>query len=77
MSLNIAGVSAFKLFLMLEKISADVICLQETWLVRGADVLHVPGYTWHKVRRAGRRGGIAILLRNGLIAHRAAGNEYA
>ncbi len=26
-SLNVAGVSAFKLFLMLEKVTADVICL--------------------------------------------------
>ena len=45
--------------------------------MRGADVLHVPGYTWHEVRRAGRRGGIAILLRDGLVAHRTVGNEYA
>ena len=27
LSLNIAGVSAFKLFLLLEKVQADVLCL--------------------------------------------------
>ena len=45
-SLNVSGVSAFKLFLMLEKVQADVLCLQETWLAHGADTLPVPGYHW-------------------------------
>jgi exonuclease III len=47
-SLNVAGVSAFKLFLLLEQVSADIICLQETWLAFGTDVLPIPGYNWHE-----------------------------
>ena len=76
-SINIAGVSAFKLFVLLEKISADVICLQETWLRVGTDVLPVPGYRWYEQRRTGNCGGIAILVREGLAVHRVVGNEYA
>jgi exonuclease III len=45
-SLNVAGVSAFKLFLLLEQVNAHVICLQETWLASGVDCLPVPGYNW-------------------------------
>ena len=77
LSLNVAGVSAFKLFMLLEKVRADVLCLQETWLSRGADILPVPGYHWYEQRRSGRRGGIAILVREGLCVHRVVGNEYA
>lgn len=77
LSLNVAGVSAFKLFMMLEKVRADVLCLQETWLAHGADVLPVPGYHWYEQRRSGRRGGIAILVREGLCVHRVVGTEYA
>ncbi len=76
-SIKVAGVSAFKLFVLLEKISADVICLQETWLRVGTDVLPVPGYRWYEQRRTGNRGGIAILVREGLAVHRVVGNEYA
>ena len=76
-SVNVAGVSAFKLFVLLEKVSADVICLQETWLRAGTEVLPVPGYRWYEQRRAGNRGGIAILVREGLAVHRVVGNEYA
>ena len=35
------------------------------------------GYHWYEQRRSGRRGGIAILVRDGLCVHRVLGNEYA
>lgn len=37
----------------------------------------MPGFTWFEQRRSGRRGGIAILVREGLVVHRVVGNEYA
>jgi exonuclease III len=37
----------------------------------------VPGFRWHEQRRSGRRGGIAILVRDNLTVHRVVGNEYA
>jgi hypothetical protein len=37
----------------------------------------VPGFKWHEQRRSGRRGGIAILVRDNLPVHRVVGNEYA
>ncbi len=37
----------------------------------------MPGYHWYEQRRSGRRGGIAILVREGICVHRVVGNEYA
>ena len=31
-SVNMAGLSYFKLFLVLERLDCDILCLQETWL---------------------------------------------
>jgi exonuclease III len=43
-SLNIAGVSMFKLFMILEAHTIDVLCLQETWLTTSNVQLNIPGY---------------------------------
>jgi hypothetical protein len=74
---NCAGISAFKLIMLLECHRADVVCLQETWMRQGADELSLPGYRWFEQRRSGRRGGIAILVKEGLHVSRVVGNEYA
>jgi exonuclease III len=74
---NCAGISAYKLIMLLESHRADVVCLQETWMRQGADELSLPGYRWFEQRRSGRRGGIAILVKEGLHVSRAVGNEYA
>jgi exonuclease III len=43
-SMNIAGVSMFKLFMILETHTLDVLCLQETWLTTSNVQLNIPGY---------------------------------
>jgi hypothetical protein len=43
-SVNMAGLSLFKLFLILETHDFDVLCVQETWLKQSGVTLHVPGY---------------------------------
>ncbi len=37
----------------------------------------MPGYRWYEQRRTGNRGGIAILVKDGIAVHRVVGNEYA
>ena len=55
----------------------DVLCLQETWLMKSAVKLDIPGYQVFEQRReTGKRGGIAILVRNGIQVLRYLGNEY-
>jgi hypothetical protein len=39
--------------------------------------MSVPGYRWYEKRRSGRRGGIAILVREGIAVIRHVCNEYA
>jgi exonuclease III len=56
----------------------DVLCLQETWLMKSSVQLDIPGYQVFEQRReSGKRGGIAILVRNGIKVTRNVGNEYA
>jgi hypothetical protein len=43
-SINIAGVSLFKLHMILESNPIDILCLQETWLPASTVKLEVPGY---------------------------------
>ena len=78
-SVNIAGVSYFKVLLLLDLHALDVLCLQETWLVgQNKQELDIPGYTTLEQRREkGKRGGIAILVRNSLKVLQYTGNEYA
>lgn len=45
-SINIAGLSDFKIFLLLEVYNFDILCLQETWLTGNlAQEFSYPGYT--------------------------------
>ena len=77
-SANVAGVSYFKLFLLLERHNLDIICLQELWLPASRAALQVPGYHVYEHRRpTGTRGGIAILVRKGIKDIKEDGNEYA
>jgi exonuclease III len=56
----------------------DVLCLQETWLMKSSVQLDIPGYQVFEQRReSGKRGGIAILVKNGIQVTRTIGNEYA
>ena len=75
-SVNIAGVSYFKVLLLLDLHALDVLCLQETWLVgQNKQELDIPGYTTLEQRREkGKRGGIAILVRNSLKVLQHTGN---
>jgi hypothetical protein len=43
-SINIAGVSLYKIFMLLESHTLDVLCLQETWLPESTVPLNIPGY---------------------------------
>ena len=43
-SLNIAGISMFKIWMILETHKLDVLCLQETWLTTSNVKLNIPGY---------------------------------
>jgi exonuclease III len=56
----------------------DVLCLQETWLTKSAVTLDIPGYQVFEQRRdKGRRGGMAILVKNGIQVTKYIGNEYS
>ncbi len=68
----------FKLFLLLEMHTIDVLCVQETWLPPSNVALQVPGYNVYEQRRAtGTRGGIATLVRKGIKIIKESGNEFA
>jgi exonuclease III len=55
-----------------------VLCLQETWLTQSATTLDIPGYQVFEQRRStGKRGGIAIIVRNGIQVIRHVGNEFS
>ncbi len=57
---------------------SDVLCLQETWLTQSAVTLDIPGYQVFEQRRnTGKRGGIAIIVRNGIQVLRHIGNEFS
>ena len=77
-SINCAGISAFKIFLLLEQHQPDLLCLQETWLVGSFGAPLVDGYTWYEHRRSkGKRGGIAILVRKGISVLTHHSTEFA
>ena len=77
--INVAGLTYFKVFLLLEIYNFDVLCFQETWLKSEISPnLQIPGYTLLEQRREnGSYGGIAILIRNSLKILDTFGNEYA
>lgn len=77
-SVNVAGFSMFKLFLMLEMHAFDVLCMQEMWLPPATIAPLVPGYYVYEQRRPnGTRGGIAIFVRKGIKVLSTHGNEFA
>ena len=77
-TLNIAGLTLSKLFLLLENHRPDVLCLQETWLTPGALPPSAAGYTLLEQRRdTTSRGGIALYVRKGLQILTSATTEYA
>jgi exonuclease III len=70
-SINIRGASLFKLFLILEQHTLDVLCIQETWLAQSTVQLQVPGFVVYEERRTAStnkraRGGMAMLVRKGI-----------
>jgi exonuclease III len=77
-SINIAGISNIKIFMLLEVHTLDILCIQETWLTSSTVTLDIPGYQVYEERRqTGKRGGIAMLVRKGIKIIRYIGNEYA
>ena len=77
-SFNCAGVSLFKLKVILDTHPVDVLCIQETWLQPSSAKLDIPGYLVYEERRAtDRRGGTAMLVKKGVKVRRYVGNEYA
>jgi exonuclease III len=77
-SINIAGISLFKVFLLLELHQLDVLCVQETWLPSSSVDWQIPGFSVFEQRRPrGNRGGIAVLVRKGIKVQHSMGNEYA
>jgi exonuclease III len=66
-SINIAGLSLLKVYMLTELHLLDVLCIQETWLTASTTKLAIPGYqVFEERRKSGRRGGIAILIRKGI-----------
>jgi exonuclease III len=66
-SINIAGISLLKVYMLTELHQLDVLCIQETWLTSSTTQLNIPGYQVYEERRkSGRRGGIAMLVRKGI-----------
>ena len=77
-NINIAGISLFKLYMILQTHTLDVLCVQETWLKPSTVKLDIPGYQVFEQRRdKGNRGGIAIIVRKGIKIVKYMGNEYA
>ena len=76
-SFNCAGASLFKLKMILDTHTLDVLCVQETWLQPSSVKLDIPGYLVYEERRAtDRRGGIAMIIKKGVKVRRYVGNEY-
>jgi exonuclease III len=77
-NINIAGISLFKLYMILQTHTLDVLCVQETWLKPSTVKLDIPGYQVFEQRREkGNRGGIAIIVKKGIKIVKYMGNEYA
>ncbi len=77
-NINIAGISLFKLYMILHTHTLDVLCVQETWLNPSTVKLDIPGYQVYEQRRdKGNRGGIAIIVKKGIKIVKYMGNEYA
>jgi exonuclease III len=77
-SFNCAGASLFKIKMILDTHIVDVLCVQETWLQQSSVKLDIPGYLVYEERRAtDRRGGIAMLVKQGIKVLKYTGNEYA
>jgi exonuclease III len=77
-NINIAGISLFKLYMILQTHTLDVLCVQETWLKPSTVKLDIPGYQVFEQRRdKGNRGGIAIIVKKGIKIVKYMGNEYA
>jgi exonuclease III len=72
------GFSLFKTFLLIVKHNLDIICIQEMWLPQTKIEPKIPGYHILEQRREkGKRGGIAILVRNSLNIIKNTGNQHA
>jgi exonuclease III len=66
-SINIAGLSLFKLYMILKTHTIDILCVQETWLKPSTEKIDIPGYQFFEERRhKGNRGGIGIIVRKGI-----------
>ena len=77
-NINIAGISLFKLYMILQTHTLDVLCVQETWLKPSTVKFDIPGYQVFEQRQnKGNRGGIAIIVRKGIKFFKYNGNEYA
>ncbi len=76
--INIAEICLFKLYMILQTHTLDVLCVQETWLKPSTVKLDIPGYQVFEQRRdKGNRGGIAIIVKKGIKIVKYMGNEYA
>ena len=63
-SFNCAGANLFKIKMILDTHTVDILCVQETWLQQSTVKLDIPGYLVYEERRAtDRRGGIAMLVK--------------
>ena len=77
-TLNIGGLTYFKLYLLMEFHELDILCLQETWILDHAPPPSIPGYQLVESRRQqGTRGGIAMYVRDQLRIVSSESNEYA
>ena len=66
-SINIAGLSRFKLYMILQTQTLEILCVQETWLKPSIEKIDIPGYQFFEERRnKGNRGGIGIIVRKGI-----------
>ena len=76
-SINIRGLTFKKIYTILGKLDADILCIQETWMSPLAVSPKIDGYKIIEERRKdSTRGGIAIYVRNKLTVTWTKSNEY-
>ena len=66
-SINIAGISNIKIYMLLEVHNLDILCIQETSLAPAALPPILAGYPVIEERRSkGTRGGITTYIKNSI-----------
>lgn len=64
---NLSKFDNFKIFIKSMITKPTIICLSETWFLKGTENLyHIPGYTGIFSSRSVKSGGLAMFIENGI-----------